>query len=180
MFSWLYLLHKARKYTISRLCESLKIIISVPWERRRHYWNDFCCACVLSYVQIFATLLCPWDFPGKDTAVDCHCLLQGIFLTQGLNPCLLHWQVILYHWATGEDHRKDYNINYNTVISMRAWHTIQSIWLLSKANKLMKSAAYCLWHNFYTIQLLSTIFNIIVLAICSLSFLRHPVIFLML
>jgi len=28
--------------------------------------------------------------------VDCHALLQGIFLTQGLNPsllCLLHWQM---------------------------------------------------------------------------------------
>ena len=35
-------------------------------------------------------LLCSWDFPGKDTGVDCHSLLQGIFLTQGSNPCLLH------------------------------------------------------------------------------------------
>ena len=25
--------------------------------------------------------------------MGCHFLLQGIFLTQGLNPCLLHWQV---------------------------------------------------------------------------------------
>ena len=25
--------------------------------------------------------------------VGCHFLLQGIFLTQGSNPCLLHWQV---------------------------------------------------------------------------------------
>ena len=32
-------------------------------------------------------------FPGKNTAVGCHFLLQGIFLTQGSNPCLLHWQV---------------------------------------------------------------------------------------
>ena len=24
-------------------------------------------------------LLCPWDFPGKNTGVDCHSLLQGIF-----------------------------------------------------------------------------------------------------
>ena len=23
-------------------------------------------------------LLCPWDFPGKDTGVDCHFLLQGM------------------------------------------------------------------------------------------------------
>ena len=38
-------------------------------------------------------LLCPWDFPGKNTGVDCHFLLQGIFLTQGWNPCLLHWEV---------------------------------------------------------------------------------------
>ena len=26
----------------------------------------------------------------------------GIFQDQGLNPCLLHWQVMLYHWATRE------------------------------------------------------------------------------
>ena len=37
--------------------------------------------------------LCPWHFPGENTGVGCHCLLQGIFLTQGSNPCLLHWQV---------------------------------------------------------------------------------------
>ena len=37
-------------------------------------------------------LLCPWDFPGKNTGVGCHFLLQGIFLTQGSNPGLLHWQ----------------------------------------------------------------------------------------
>ena len=38
-------------------------------------------------------LLCPWSFPGRDTIVDCHFLLQGIFPTQGSNVCLLHWQV---------------------------------------------------------------------------------------
>ena len=30
-------------------------------------------------------LLCPWDLPGKNPGVDSHSLLQGIFLTQGLN-----------------------------------------------------------------------------------------------
>ena len=40
-----------------------------------------------------ARLLCPWDFPGKNTGVVCHFLLQGIFEAQGLNPSLLHWQV---------------------------------------------------------------------------------------
>ena len=40
-------------------------------------------------------LLCPWDSPGKNTRVNCHFLLLGIFLTQGLNLhlSLLHWQV---------------------------------------------------------------------------------------
>ena len=38
-------------------------------------------------------LLCPWDCPGKNTAVGCHSLLQGIFPAQGSNPGLLHWQV---------------------------------------------------------------------------------------
>ena len=47
--------------------------------------------------------LCPWNFPGKNTGVGCHFLLQGIFLTQGLNLCLLHWQVDslpLSHWES--------------------------------------------------------------------------------
>ena len=36
------------------------------------------------------------DSPGKNAGVGCPALLQGTFLTQGLNPCLLrllHWQV---------------------------------------------------------------------------------------
>ena len=41
-------------------------------------------------------LLCPWDSPGKNTGVGCHFLLQGIFLTQGLNPGLLHCRQILH------------------------------------------------------------------------------------
>ena len=30
----------------------------------------------------------PWDFPGKNTGVGCHFLLQENFPTQGLNPNL--------------------------------------------------------------------------------------------
>ena len=37
-------------------------------------------------------LLCPWDFPSRNTGVGCYVLLQGIFLTQGLNPHLLHFR----------------------------------------------------------------------------------------
>ena len=68
---------------------------------------------MLSHVRLFVTpwlqpirILCPWDFPGKNTWVGCHSLLQGIFPTQGLNPiscvsCI--GRQIPYHWATWEE-----------------------------------------------------------------------------
>ena len=58
---------------------------------------------MLSRVWLFATpglqstrLLCQWNFPGQNTGMDCHFPLQGMFLPQRWNPCLLcllHWQV---------------------------------------------------------------------------------------
>ena len=33
-----------------------------------------------------AKLLCPWDFPGKNTGVGCHSLLQGNLPYPGLKP----------------------------------------------------------------------------------------------
>ena len=33
-----------------------------------------------------ARLLCPWDFPSKNTGVGCHFLLQGIFHAPGIEP----------------------------------------------------------------------------------------------
>ena len=57
----------------------------------------------LSHVRLFETpglqpsrLLCPRDFPGNSTRVDCHFLLQGIFPTQGSNPGLPHCRQMLY------------------------------------------------------------------------------------
>ena len=58
----------------------------------------------LSHIRLFVTpwtvqparLFCPWDFPGKDTGVGCHFLLQGIFPTQGSNPGILHCSQMLY------------------------------------------------------------------------------------
>ena len=59
---------------------------------------NFCCCCsvtkscrtLLFCDPMVCRLLCPWDFPGKSTGMGCHFLLQGIFPTQGSNPCLLH------------------------------------------------------------------------------------------
>ena len=44
-----------------------------------------------------ARFLCPWNFPGRITTVDCHFLLKGIFLTQRLNPGLLYCRQIFHH-----------------------------------------------------------------------------------
>ena len=48
----------------------------------------------LSYQVMSNSLatLCPWDFPGMNSRVGCHFLLQGIFPILGLNMCLLYWQ----------------------------------------------------------------------------------------
>ena len=43
-----------------------------------------------------ARLLCPWDFPGKNTGAGSHFLPKQIFLTQGPNLGLLHCRQILY------------------------------------------------------------------------------------
>ena len=50
-------------------------------------------------------LLCPWDFPGKNTEVGRHSLLQEIFLTQESDLrllYLLHCKQTLSHWAAGK------------------------------------------------------------------------------
>ena len=39
----------------------------------------------------------PWDFPGMNTGVGCHFLLQGIFPTQGLNPGLPYCRQMLHY-----------------------------------------------------------------------------------
>ena len=44
-----------------------------------------------------ARFLCPWNFLDRNTQVGCHFLHQGVFLTQGSNPGLLHCGWILYH-----------------------------------------------------------------------------------
>ena len=43
-----------------------------------------------------ARFLCQWDFPGKNTGVGYHFLLEGIFPTWGLNPGLPHCRQTLY------------------------------------------------------------------------------------
>ena len=53
-------------------------------------------------------LLYPWDFPGRNTGVGCHILLQGSSRPRDETPisCVsCTGRQILYHWATWEAHR---------------------------------------------------------------------------
>ena len=61
------------------------------WTSFLNSWNiQHCIVCMCSVSKLCPTLskpmdcgrlgfLCPWDFPGKNTRVGCHFLLQGIF-----------------------------------------------------------------------------------------------------
>ena len=51
------------------------------------------CPALCKPMDYSSTSSCPQDSLGKNTGEGFHSLLSGIFSTQGLNPCLLHWQV---------------------------------------------------------------------------------------
>ena len=74
------------------------------------------CVCVFnSFATSFAKparLLCPWDFPNKNSGMVCHFLLQGIFPTQASNSRLLHCRQVLYHRATREACQAQYRLLY--------------------------------------------------------------------
>ena len=83
-------------------------------------WGVLCVSC--SVVSDFlrphelepTMFLCPRNSPGKNTGVDCHSLLQRIFLSQGSNPGLLHHRQILYSLGYRVGHRGE------TVLSPQA------------------------------------------------------------
>ena len=53
------------------------------------------------------SFLHPWDFPGKNTGVSCHFLLQEIFPTQGLNPDPPHCRQTLYRLSRQGSRKED-------------------------------------------------------------------------
>ena len=61
----------------------------MPQEKARKQLLLFSHYIISKALQPMDRVLCPWNFLGKNTGVGCHFLLQGNYLTQGLN---LHWQ----------------------------------------------------------------------------------------
>ena len=78
-----------------------------------------------------ARLLCPWDCPGKNTGVGCHCLLQGIF-----KPTSPAWQadssplshpevhVSTYTYVWKKRHSSPWE-NHKIVLHTPDWQKIQ-------------------------------------------------------
>ena len=67
---------------------------------------------------------CPWNPPGQNAGVGSLSLLQGIFLTQGSNPGLLHCRQMLYPLSHQGSPGKFYVINlkvYITVITFSSF-----------------------------------------------------------
>ena len=61
-------------------------------------------------------LLCPWDFPGKNTGGGCHALLQGIVPTQELNLCFLYCRRPLPLSHLGRPMEDVHRLNANTML----------------------------------------------------------------
>ena len=83
-------------------CEFVTFGISINNQENMMVKNSKCIHSVMSsslqpHGQHPVRLLCPWNSPGKNTGVGFHFLLQGIFLTQGLNPGFLHGRQILFY-----------------------------------------------------------------------------------
>ena len=102
-----------------------------------------------------STLLCPWDSSGKNTGVDYHVFLQGIFSTQGLNPGLLHQMGSLPLAPPGKPH-----VYYICVIYLIYWiYITESLCYIPE----MKTNVNQLYFNFKNLEIVFlsiTIFNI--------------------
>ena len=107
--------------------------------------------CVWLFVTL-GTIACqaplPLGFSRQEYGVGHHALLQGIFLTQGSNICLLcllHWQVGSLHLAR----TKKPILSYNYLLLKKRWEqrsssslfqklencgAINLLWILSKAD----------------------------------------------
>ena len=110
MYTMLYLKWKTSKDLLYRTGNLLSVMWQPGWEGSFGEECMHVCS-VISVVSDFlrphglqpTRLLCPWDFPSKNTGMGCHFLLQGTSPTQGSNPSFLHWQADSLPLSQGEN-----------------------------------------------------------------------------
>ena len=87
------------------------------WKRSRSVVSDSLWPCGLKPTRF----LRPWDFPGKNTGVGCHFLLQEIFPTQGSNPglprCRQFLQVVSILSVIKMNHQKSKYLAHSVLTS---------------------------------------------------------------
>ena len=113
-----------------------------------------------------SNLSCPPNFYASPEA-SFHFLLQGIFLTQWLNPHLLHRKWVLYHWVNRETTGK----------------------ILSGAHKFLNAASVLhVWNNYLflfcqqldqcedsgVLQKFSSSYQILLFALCGIGINSFP------
>ena len=88
------------------LLPSAPAVVTEMWGKLFHQMKLLLVVWLLNHVWLLwprglqpTRLLCPWDFPGENSRVGCHFLLQGIFPTQGSILCLLHAGGFFTDWA---------------------------------------------------------------------------------
>ena len=69
-------------------------------------------------------LLCPWNSLSKNTGVGSHPPLEGILLTQGLNPGLLRCRRIPYHLS----HQGSYN-PFNLLLNLVCQYSVENFYI---------------------------------------------------
>ena len=82
----------SRKTYISALSTMQKPLTLWKWKWSRSVVSDF----LRPHGLLPTRLLGPWNFPGKNTGVGCHFLLQGIFPAEGSNLSLPRCRQTLY------------------------------------------------------------------------------------
>ena len=86
-------------------------------------------------------LRCPWDFPGKNTGVGWHFLLQGILPTQGSNLSLLHCRQTLSCLSHQGSPNFVYRKKYQWILSCP--QKLKSAKIRTELTKLCWCAACC-------------------------------------
>ena len=103
-------------------------------------------------------LLCSWGFSGKNTGTGYHFLLQGIFLTQRWNLCLLHWQadsLLLSHQGSASLTTQPPKLGFQgTLLTLPSTHTqlTTDTWCLLT----LFIVVYCCWCLFPIYHLISS------------------------
>ena len=89
------------------------------------------CLTLQSHGLLPARLLCPWNSPGKNTGVDRHALLQGIFPTQRSNSIQSpRYRQVLYHLSHQGSPYLPYLDFYGLTIHLSTLPSIHLVFLM--------------------------------------------------